>query len=1019
MPLGGYISDPTSTRPEQDVLAERTPSPRREVEEVLTTGGTTGTLTGLLARQVRRSFNDYMWLHLMAPMPTVLSAQTANERFGIPGALVFTHPVTEVEAGWRQEARRDELYRRQVLERNESVGTLAAFGLSLWGGLIDPASMALNLVPVVGEGRLLANVGLAGRAAAVSRGTAMMSGGLRGAYGGLVGSAVSEGLTFGLAHGAEGRDYTVRDAATGLVAGTILGAGAGGLLHAAGWRPPGGQALSAHGPVPDMIRAEAQRQGVDPGLALAIGHIESRFNPDAANRSGHVGVFQFDTPTWQRLGGGDPSARTDPATNIRLGVQLVRENRIAMQRSLGRAPTNAELYLAHQQGNAGAAALLRNPDQNAVDAIRRFYRSDEIARSAIVGNGGRADMTAGQFVDLWAERYRQASGEASAPAAPVSDTPESDGFDPLPRVVSMLDDEGRAGAFATAVDDLSNDRPISVGRDIDAELASPRARPQLDEEAAEPSLPGRYGQADTAVTVRGTEVPVRYAIVEADHLVTSHDDDLIRNPDYPEDLQPRERERAGSQARLMRMEAEFAPARLMAGVDAESGAPIVSPAGVVESGNGRTIVVRRAAARETPNYERYKAELVKRGYDLEGFNRPVLVRVRTEPMDGATRVRLAREMNADVTERLSVTEQAFEDAKVLTDEDLALYQGGEVNAAGNRPFHRRFVDKAAAGQENAVVDGETQGLTQEGERRIQAAMVARAYGDKSLVYAVFETTDPHVVGIGKAMTAAAPDWARMRAAAGRGDIPAFADTTGELTSAVSLVRHSRENRLDLENLVRNGRDQVELFSDATAISPTTEWYLRLFFRDEANFKTPTGAATIEGALRSLAKASLEVEPRPGLFGDEHAITAEGLVESAIRRAKGQDVETGDLLFGGAAARDTRSPAPADAGESQQRPRQSGGDGASGGIRPEDSPDPGSQGGSPDALSNQGRLDADPELKALQADIEALAAEIEPHAEAGRLSAAEVEAAKADTAPPRDVVEEALRAAAFCLREGGA
>ncbi len=67
------------------------------------------------------------------------------------------------------------------------------------------------------------------------------------------------------------------------------------------------------------------------------------------------------------------------------------------------------------------------------------------------------------------------------------------------------------------------------------------------------------------------------------------------------------------------------------------GAPIVSPDGVVESGNGRTIALRRSAQTGTEAWGRYQAELARQGIDTSGFDRPVLVRMRSEPMAGADR----------------------------------------------------------------------------------------------------------------------------------------------------------------------------------------------------------------------------------------------------------------------------------------------------------------------------------------------------------------------------------------------
>jgi hypothetical protein len=91
------------------------------------------------------------------------------------------------------------------------------------------------------------------------------------------------------------------------------------------------------------------------------------------------------------------------------------ENRPALVRALGREPTDAEYYIAHQQGKAGAAALFaaerQNPNAPAWQAVRRFYHSDAIARRAIGGNVPGVNpvramnLTAGQFLGWWRSRF--------------------------------------------------------------------------------------------------------------------------------------------------------------------------------------------------------------------------------------------------------------------------------------------------------------------------------------------------------------------------------------------------------------------------------------------------------------------------------------------------------------------------------------------------------------------------------------------------------------------------------------
>ena len=51
----------------------------------------------------------------------------------------------------------------------------------------------------------------------------------------------------------------------------------------------------------------------------------------------------------------------DPAAQNAAVQRLTSDNRTALTQALGREPTAGELYLAHQQGAAGAIKLLSNP----------------------------------------------------------------------------------------------------------------------------------------------------------------------------------------------------------------------------------------------------------------------------------------------------------------------------------------------------------------------------------------------------------------------------------------------------------------------------------------------------------------------------------------------------------------------------------------------------------------------------------------------------------------------------------
>jgi hypothetical protein len=87
-------------------------------------------------------------------------------------------------------------------------------------------------------------------------------------------------------------------------------------------------------------------------------------------------------------------------------LRLTADNYRILSNGLGRSPTQAELYLAHQQGAGGALKLLHNPDTSAGSLL---------SPHAISQNGGNPNAPASTFVDKWASRW-----QGTAPAAPAA-----------------------------------------------------------------------------------------------------------------------------------------------------------------------------------------------------------------------------------------------------------------------------------------------------------------------------------------------------------------------------------------------------------------------------------------------------------------------------------------------------------------------------------------------------------------------------------------------------------------------
>ncbi|GGE79051.1 transglycosylase SLT domain-containing protein [Stappia taiwanensis] len=164
--------------------------------------------------------------------------------------------------------------------------------------------------------------------------------------------------------------------------------------------------VQAPGAIRQMISAAAQRHGIDPAALLKIAELESSFNPAAKNPATSAGgLFQFIDGTAAQYGLAD---RFDPAQASDAAARFARDNAATLRKALGREPTAGELYLAHQQGAGGATKLLANPGRRAADLV---------GAEAIALNGGRSDMTAREFANLWISKAGGATSIAAGRSA--------------------------------------------------------------------------------------------------------------------------------------------------------------------------------------------------------------------------------------------------------------------------------------------------------------------------------------------------------------------------------------------------------------------------------------------------------------------------------------------------------------------------------------------------------------------------------------------------------------------------
>ena len=354
------------------------------------------------------------------------------------------------------------------------------------------------------------------------------------------------------------------------------------------------------------------------------------------------------------------------------------------------------------------------------------------------------------------------------------------------------------------------------------------------------------------------EIEVRHKVVEADSLTTSNDANGAVNPNFPQHLQPRDRTRPTSIAQVHDIASKLNPKLLGENPSTASGAPIVSGDGVVESGNGRTLAIRKAY--ETGKGEAYKQWLSEQGYDVSDMKNPVLVRERTTAMSDQELRDYTRESNESTTLTMSPTEQAMVDAKTVVDL-LDQYRGGDINSAANRDFVNRFVTELVPTSERGKMLSAGTGLTQDGQRRINAALVAAAYNDTFIVDQVFESTESDIKAIGNALTDVAGFWAKMRDMAINGQIPKDLDVTPNLVEAVHLVQKARVTSTKLADLVA----QDDIFSGA--VDPVTLDFLSVFYRGD-KYTRARGRERVADALNHYAQQAMQQSNGENLFGDK-------------------------------------------------------------------------------------------------------------------------------------------------------
>lgn len=379
-----------------------------------------------------------------------------------------------------------------------------------------------------------------------------------------------------------------------------------------------------------------------------------------------------------------------------------------------------------------------------------------------------------------------------------------------------------AGQAAARDDAEANRRPAGERGGAPERDGSPRRgqdEPESAEQVGNPppvrdGTPGRIvpGKQDS-VFAGDQEVRVRREVVEASSLIASDDER------FPPGLQPRQRgERAALETQVEDIARTLNPRRFRP--------PVTREDGVVLSGNGRTMAVRRMYQAGGPIAEGYRAHLASLGYDIAGMSEPIERQVPLEPITDERAFAIAA--NQRTSAGMSAAETALADADALTGDVLALLVPDRgLETGDNTPFVTAFLGKLPSAERNTLT-GAGGRISQAGIRRVEGALLAKAYGGNAqtndLLNRALEDPSDNARSITGAMLDAAPEFAQLRQAIADKRVTPKLDLAKSLVRALKTLSGLRKEGRSLEEYLRN----ADMFPDENTAA--TQEFLRAFYK---------------------------------------------------------------------------------------------------------------------------------------------------------------------------------------------
>jgi DNA repair protein RadC len=324
-----------------------------------------------------------------------------------------------------------------------------------------------------------------------------------------------------------------------------------------------------------------------------------------------------------------------------------------------------------------------------------------------------------------------------------------------------------------------------------------------------------FGKEDRVTMGDGTKFNVKYAVVEANTVLASHDADGNEKPEYFQ-------------------------------------AP--KPGTIRALNNGRIAALNLAYQQGTA--ERYRQAFItdaqSHGIPLDSIAskiNPILVRVYDDKEND--RPNIGALSNPQTNLGFSSSEKAFGDAKILDLSDFEPSESGDIDTPENAPALNRFaLAIQQQGGDTADVKDRNGRFTTGFTKRFKNAVFAKAYKNQELVEVAAEAADPDVKNILSALQTAAPNFAAF-------DDAQDLEIRPQIVDAVGKIRDARARGLSLEDYSA----QTDFFSQ----DDLTEEMVRFLW---ANQRAPKRLGEGLKAIAKFIDQELQSRQTVGLFGDE-------------------------------------------------------------------------------------------------------------------------------------------------------